>query len=282
MAVFGRLQFCLVVGVTTLSGFAAAQNAGKTSLSPLDISVGLVAVSAPEYEGSNKRKSALTPDIFISYRTSSYGTFAVGSKAKGVSWTPIDYDDYSLGLSLGIDGGRADDKDGGGLRTGSTRLRGMGEIKSSANISVFGQVKTDFPVSFAVIKNVGNGKVNSDRSVDGSGGTRLEVSIDVPRQISDKVALSFSPNIVWADRKYTQTYFGVTSRQATDSGFKAYNAKGGIKSIGIAVGANYRFTANWSANAGILFDRLQGDAAKSPLVQTKNQISAAAGITHNF
>ena len=158
----------------------------------------------------------------------------------------------------------------------------MGEIKSSLDYGVFGHVNVGVPISLQVIKNAGDGKVNNDRKIDGSGGTRVELSVEVPWQISDSFGLSFSPNIVWADKKYTQTYFGVTNRQARDRGFKAYNAKGGVKSVGLAIGANYRFTPNWSANAGVSFDRLQGDAAKSPLVQTKNQTSVTAGVTYSF
>jgi MipA family protein len=284
MTVFRKLHygFGLTLVMAAASGAAIAQSANKPTTGPWDVSVGAVVVSAPEYEGSNKRRTGLAPDFNVSYKTSSYGTFAVGSKARGISWTAIDSEDYSLGLTLGLDGGRVDDKDGGPLRTGSKRLRGMGEIKSTADVGVFGHVKVGVPISFRVIRNTGDGKVNSDRSVEGSGGTLAVLSVDVPWQISDKVGVSISPNLVWADKKYTKTYFGVTNRQSIDSGFSAYDPKGGIKSVGLAVGANYRFTPNWSANAGVSFDRLQGDAAKSPLVQTKSQTSVAAGVTYTF
>ncbi len=277
-----KLRFGLLVGLATINSMALAQTADKKDKGPWDVSVGLGVASAPEYEGASKRATGVVPDFNASYKTNGYGTFAVGSKARGFSWTAIDKDEYSLGVSLGFDGGRVDDKDGGGLRTGSKRLRGMGEIKSSLDYGVFGHVTLGVPISLQVIKNAGNGKVNSDRSIDGSGGTRVELSVEVPWQVSDSLGLSFSPNIVWADKKYTQTYFGVTSTQAANSGFKAYNAKGGIKSAGFAVGANYKFTPNWSANLGVSFSRLQGDAAKSPLVQTKNQTSVAAGVAYTF
>jgi MipA family protein len=277
-----QLRFGLIVGLAALSGAALAQTADKKDKGPWDVSVGLGVAYAPEYEGASKRVAGVVPDFNVSYKTDSYGTFAVGSKAKGFSWTAIDKEEYSLGVSLGLDGGRVDNKDGGGLRTGSKRLRGMGEIKSSLDYGVFGHVTVGVPISLQIIKNAGDGKVNNDRKIDGSGGTRVELSVELPWQISDSVGLSFSPNIVWADKKYTQTYFGVTSAQAANSGFKAYNAKGGIKSAGLAVGANYKFTPHWSANVGVSFNRLQGDAAKSPLVQTKNQTSVAAGVAYTF
>lgn len=277
-----QLRFGLLVSLAAFSGATWAQNADKKDKGPWNVSVGLGVAYAPEYEGAKKRAAGLAPDVNISYKTDSYGTFAVGTKARGFSWTAIDKEAYSLGLSLGFDSGRVDNKDGGGLRTGSKRLRGMGEIKSSLDYGVFGHVNVGVPISLQITKNAGDGKVKADRSIDGSGGTRAELSVEIPWQISDSFALSISPNVVWADKKYTQTYFGVTSTQAANSGFKAYNAKAGIKSAGVSVGVNYNFTPNWSANVGVSFSRLQGDAAKSPLVQTKNQTSVAAGVAYTF
>jgi MipA family protein len=277
-----KLRFGLVMSLAAVSAAALAQTADKKDKGPWDVSVGLGVAYAPEYEGASKRAAGVVPDFNASYKTNGYGTFAVGSKARGFSWTAIDKDEYSFGVSLGFDGGRVDDKDGGGLRTGSKRLRGMGEIKSSVDYGVFGHVTLGVPISLQVIKNAGDGKVNSDRKINGSGGTLVELSVEVPWKLTDSINLSFSPNIVWADKKYTQTYFGVTNTQAANSGFRAYSPKGGIKSAGFSVGANYMLTPNWSANLGLSFSRLQGDAAKSPLVQTKNQTSLAAGVAYTF
>ena len=133
------------------------------------------------------------------------------------------------------------------------------------------------------MKGVGKGKPDGkDFSVRGHGGTHAELGIEIPWGIAESMTLSFSPSVLWADNKYTQTYFGVTSAQAARTKFKAYNAKGGVRSVGFAVGLNYQFDKNWSADAGVSYRQLQGSAAKSPIIEKKGQASAVLGVGYAF
>ncbi len=273
----------LAIGLLSLSSQAHAQAVDKKDSSPWQVSAGLGLVSTPDYEGSKKSISGITPDINVSYKTNGLGTFAIGSKARGVSWTPIETDAYSFGISLGFDAGRVDTKDGTLFRPGSKRLKGMGEIKSSAEIGVFGHVNAGIPLTLAVTKGLGDGKADAiTGSVKGHGGSRIELGAEIPWQISSNLGMSFVPNIVWADKKYNQTYFGVTAAQAARSGFAAYSAGAGLKSVGLTVGANYKIDSNWSASAVASFNQLQGDAAKSPLVQKKLQNTFTVGVSYTF
>jgi MipA family protein len=262
---------------------AGAQSSEKKDTSPWDVSLGALLVSTPEYEGAKKSTSGLVPSLSLSYKTQGYGTFSLGGKGLGAAWTIIDKEDYSFGVSLGASQGRSDAKDGTVLRPGSKFLKGMGDIKSAAEFGVFGHVNAGVPIMLAVVRGSGDGKADAkDRSIRGHGGTRIELSTEIPWQISSNIGLSFSPNIVWADKKYNQTYFGVTSLQSANSGFKTYEAGAGIKSVGLAVGAEYKFTPHWSANVALALNQLQGDAAKSPLVQKKAQTTVAAGVSYKF
>ncbi len=265
------------------AGLALAQTTDKKDTGPWSVSAGVGLVSTPEYEGGSKTISSPVPNLNIAYKTNGYGTFALGSKALGLSWTAIDKEDYSLGVSLGASTGRTDTGDGTLFKPGSKRLKGMGEIKSAAEFGVFGHVTLGVPIMLQVVKTAGDGKADSkDRSIRGHGGTRVELSTEIPWEITSNLGLSFSPNIVWADKKYNQAFFGVTSTQAANSGFAAYNAGAGIKSVGLTVGLGYKITPNWSVNLATSFSRLQGDAAKSPVVQKKNQTTVAAMVNYNF
>jgi MipA family protein len=278
-----RVPVALAIGLLGLCSQAHAQAVDKKASNPWQVSVGVGLVSTPEYEGSKKSVSGISPDLNVSYRTDGFGTFAIGSKGRGVSWTAIQTDAYSFGISLGFDPGRTDTKDGTLFRPGSKRLKGMGEIKSSAEIGVFGHVNAGIPVTLAVIKGSGDGKADAiTGSFKGHGGSRIELGAEIPWQISSNVGLSFTPNIVWADKKYNQTYFGVTAAQAARSGFAAYSAGAGLKSVGLTVGMNYKIHSNWSANAAASFNQLQGDAAKSPLVQKKLQNTFTVGVSYAF
>jgi MipA family protein len=277
------LQFMLATSLLFSASAAFSQSPDKKAAGPWQVSAGLAAVSTPEYEGASKTVTGLAPDVNVSYKTDGYGSFAFGSKARGFSWTAMDTEAYSLGLSLGVGARRNDSKDGTLFSPGSKRLKGMGEIKYSAEYGVFGHVKAGVPLTFALIKGSGNGTANAtDGSFNGHGGTRLELGASIPWQVNSNLGLSFSPNLVWADSKYNQTYFGVTGAQSAKSGFAAYTAKSGVKSIGLTVGADYKIDNNWSANAALSLNQLRGDAAKSPLVQSKAQNTFVVGVSYLF
>ncbi len=277
------LRATIAISFLGATGFALSQTVDKKDPDPWQVSAGLGLVSTPEYEGSSKKVTGIAPDLNVSYKTNGWGTFALGSKARGISWTALDTEAYSLGISLGASNGRQDTKDGTLLKPGSKRLKGMGEIKPGVEYGVFGHVTIGVPLTFAVIKGAGNGKADvNNGNISGHGGSRIELGAEIPWQINSNLGLSFSPNIVWADKKYNQTYFGVTSQQSNRSGFKTYNAGAGIKSVGLTVGANYKFDAHWSGNVGLSFNQLRGDAANSPLVQNKGQNYLSAGIAYQF
>jgi MipA family protein len=270
-----------LVGVVSVP--ALAQSAQKKNQSPWEISLGAAAASVAEYEGGKKTVSGVAPDFNLSYRTEGFGTFGVGSKSRGLSWTIVDTDDYSFGLMLGSGPGRTDKKDGTLFKPGSKRLRGMGEIKPAAEYGVFGHVLMGLPLTFQLARESGNGKAGvRDFSIKGSGGMTARLGIELPLEISQAINVSISPYLLWADKKHTQTYFGVTTAQAARSGFKAFNPEGGLKSVGLDVTLNYKFDQNWSAFAGVSYSQLRGDAAKSPIVEKKAHIGGFLGANYAF
>jgi MipA family protein len=289
-----RSNPALRFALTSLTALAAAglhvhaqaqmtDKAAKLPNSPWTVSVGLGVISAPEYEGASKRSTSLLPDLNVKYSTQDFGSFALGSKSRGLSWTMIDKEAYSVGIGIQGDGGRKDNKNGNGLQPGSKRLLGMGEIKPSFEMTAFGHVVLGVPFILQVAKGLGDGKADTkDFSIKGPGGARVEFSSEIPIEISKSFSLSISPGVSWADSKFTQTYFGVTAAQAARTGFKEFKAKGGIRSINLGVGANYKFDSHWSANAFANYSQLRGDAGKSPLVQKKGQATVSLGAAYEF
>jgi MipA family protein len=281
-------RFALVlVSSIAVSSVALAQSVdkkdNKKDEGPWSVSAGLFVTSSPEYEGGKKSVVSGLPDFNISYRTKDWGTFGVGSKSRGASWTIIDKEEYSFGIALGGDAGRTDKKKGTGFKPGSERLQGLGEIKPSAEFGVFGHVVAGIPISLQIMKGLGDNKADAGTfSIKGHGGTHVELSSEIPFEITKSLSLSFTPSLSWADSKYTQTYFGVTAAQAARTNFKQYNAKGGVKSIGFGVGLNYQLDNHWGINAGVAYNQLQSNAAKSPIVEKKGQPSALLGLTYKF
>jgi MipA family protein len=278
----------LRAGLLTAALFCAAichaqTPATATPASPWSVSLGLGVAAGSEYEGGSKRVTGVVPDLDIRYKTANWGSFGIGAKSRGASWTIIDKDEYSFGIAIGGDTGRVDNKDGSLFRPGSKRLQGMGSIDSGLEYGVFGHVTLGVPLSLQIMRGSGDGKPKgADLKIDGHGGVHATFAAEIPWKVNDALSFSLSPHLVWANQAYTQTYFGVTAAQSARSGFKAYNAKGGVKTVGVSIGGNYAFTKNWSLNAGVSLDQLRGDAAKSPIVQKKSLNSASLGIAYTF
>jgi MipA family protein len=276
------LTLLAALGSAWAAADANAQTSEKSN-SPWSVSLGAGVVSVPEYEGASKRVTSLAPDLNISYKTRDYGSISLGAKGRGLSWTIVEQDAYSFGIGLQGDAGRTDSKDGTAFKPGSKRLLGMGEIKPSFELTAFGHVTLGVPLYLQVSKGASAGQPDAGNfSTKGPGGTHIELSSEIPYEVSKSLSLSLTPTISWADAKFTQSYFGVTAAQAARSGFAEFKAKGGIRSVGVSLGANYKVDPNWSVNATASISQLQGDAGRSPLTQKKGQAVAGVGVSYKF
>lgn len=91
--------------------------------------------------------------------------------------------------------------------------------------------------------------------------------------------LRAGPRALWGSDDYAQTYFGVTAADSATSAFAPYEAGGGLISAGIESRLTYQFTPLWGVTGTLSYDQLQGDAADSPIVQDKDQITAGLVLT---
>jgi MipA family protein len=272
--------FSCLVGVSYAQSTEKA--ADKKDQDPWTISVGASVISKPDYEGSKKSISGILPSVAATYRLADYGKVGIDPR-NGLSWTPIQKDEYSFGVGLGFDFGRKDNVNGTAFQPGSKLLAGMGRIKPSAEFNVFGHYTLGVPIYAQFSKGLSDGKINNiTREREGHGGARLELGFDVPWKATNELTLTFSPNVVWADKKYQQAYFGVTAAQAAASKFKAYNADGGVKSAGLNISADYKLDKHWTGTMNASISQLRGNAANSPLVSRKGQSTVIVGATYTF
>ena len=96
---------------------------------------------------------------------------------------------------------------------------------------------------------------------------------------------NFNIKTTYANDNYMKTYFGVTTSQASASGFKEFNANSGIKDVGIGTTLIYPFNKYWSFITIANYTRLLNDAANSPLVEnagSKNQFWLGLGVAYRF
>lgn len=110
-------------------------------------------------------------------------------------------------------------------------------------------------------------------------------SVGYTQRLGSRWQLSGTAAVSGASDDYARRYFTVTPQGSTASGLAAFNAKGGIKDVGISLGAAYKVTDRWSIVGFAGYKRLLGDFAASPVVSSAgdaNQFSGGLGIGFSF
>ncbi len=271
-----------------LAGTGAAWAQGSASApqakSQWSVTVGAAVASVAQYEGADRRSSALVPLIDVSYQTRDCGRFGFGIKQRGLNWTPIETEQYSIALILGSDMGRRDDKKGNLFQPGSESLRGMGQVKSSGEAGLLAQanVGAGLALSAQFMHSTGKRKLAGNGDLESHGGTHASFGLELPWKLSQQFSASIGAEAQWANADHMQAYFGVTAAQAARTKFRAYTPGAGIKSLSLSLSANYAIDANWSATSTLSWSQLRGDAAASPIVQRKNSTTLMAGLVHRF
>ncbi len=261
---FMYLLPCLLF--SSLVSFAApTENAPPKN--GIEATLGLGIATGPKYEGSKENRVSPIPLIDVNFN---WNGLSVG--AKGVEWKFINQP-VIVGLTLGYDGGRKD-KDSKSFSTGSDFLRGMGEIDATVEYGL--SLSTEplgLPLS-ATLRKAPSGK--------GHGGTLLDLGAYIPFEVVAGLGTGVSIGATYADKNYTQSYFGVTPVQAGRTNFAVYTPGAGFKSASLGVDASYSLTKNWIVNGGVTASRLLGDAANSPIVQRKNNVNAVLLFGYKF
>lgn len=101
----------------------------------------------------------------------------------------------------------------------------------------------------------------------------------------DRYVFSVGPRLLFSSSRYQRAYFGVTPAAALASGLPAYDPDGGIHAVAAATGASYQFSDRFGLFGFGRYERLVGDAGKSPIVRelgSRNQLSGGLGLSYTF
>ena len=248
---------------------AHAQSVSPEPAYGLSGRIGLGVATVPTYEGSPNRRTLAGPELTLSYRSRDWGTVEFGQR--GLIWNAVEAGRFRFALVAQFDPGRKD-RDTSTLNPtpGDKRLAGMGNVQASTEAGV----------------GVGYGPVmvvaRQSLSERGPKGAQVDMTVEMPWSLSDRLGLRFAVGATWANRDYLQTYFGVTAAQAQATSFSVYTPKSGCRKVDASVGAEYAIASNWKLQANAGFSRLGDDAAASPLVGRRNGASAALAMAYEF
>ncbi len=233
-----------------------------------NFALGVGALYRPRYPGSRDYFTQVLPVPSVSYGRYFLGAVpGTGDGVGGLGAYLARAENWSVGIAVGRDARaprRASD---------APVLAGWGEIPRTTHGSVFGNYTYGWLAA------------HGDVSADIGGhheGVLASLSLQGVFHPARNLTLSAGPEITWANTQYTQAFFGIDAAQSAVAGIPRYAVKGGLDSAGFAAGADYRLTPHWILGVHAKYGELRGDAADSPVTETKTRYTVAAFVSYRF
>jgi MipA family protein len=218
--------------------------------------IGAGVMSGPRYPGSSERKTTALPLLSASYGRYFIGGLPGAGVPAGLGVNLVNRSDWKFGVGLGVDLTKPRKE------SDDARLTGLGDISGTPHGTVFGSYSHDwFKIRGNVITDIG-GKHE---------GTQASLDFEGKYQVTPAFSLSAGPGLTWADKRYTQTFFGVDQTQSLNSGLAPYTAGAGLNMLRFSVGAEYALSRSWFVGARASLGTLRGDARDSPITASKSQ-----------
>lgn len=115
--------------------------------------------------------------------------------------------------------------------------------------------------------------------VIGHGAWVSEVGADYIMRPNDGLEISVGPRLFFGSEDYTNTYFGVTADEAAASAFSAFDADGGLLSMGLDMRVEQRLNEDWSVRGDLEVSEFVNAAADSPITQNGSARHAILSVT---
>jgi outer membrane scaffolding protein for murein synthesis (MipA/OmpV family) len=248
-----------------------------------DMFVGLGVVSAPRYEGAERRKVSALPLLQVQW---SNGLFISGTSAGWHLSTgrAVEFGPLAALQPRRTEAGNGSGADGVGdqgtilplapFRT-ENRLSGMDDIPTrllgGAFLNVY--LARQWRLTSSVLYGAG---LEHD-------GALLDLGI---QQLASPVGrhhtVSLSAGLTAANRNYNTAYFGVSPDVALRSGNLGYEAAGGLKDAHLGVRWNWALSPSWMLSSNLRATRLLGSARNSPLVERPTNLTVSTAIAYRF
>jgi outer membrane protein len=237
---------------------ASAQDGGA-----IRVRVGAGAQLQPAYPGADKDKVGPLFHLDIARGTNPF-RFKGPDDPAGISL--IDTHGFSAGPEVNLQRRRKDSDVGAPV----------GNVRTTIEAGAFAQY--DDLSSFRVRGDIRKG-------LGGHNGIVGSVGADKYWRDSDRYTFSVGPRVLFSNSRYQEAYFGVTPAASAATGLPVYRPKSGIHAVALASGVTYQMSARFGLFGFGRYERLVGDAAKSPIVRafgSRNQYSAGLGLTYTF
>jgi MipA family protein len=259
MTRFRNIIFLGLYAAALPAGVALADDEHK---SDWKFTVGGFGNYSPDYLGSNDYEFSPVPMVEISYKDRLY------LKGNELGWRAFQTENIEGGLLGRYSFGRDEDD--------NDALRGLGDVYDSVELGGFLTYNTG-PVAWGVtvVQDV----------ADGHGGWIADFEAGYHTALAPKLMLFGKASAQVMSQEAMESYFGISSTQATASGYRAHAVDTGLSQVGLSLGLDYALTEAWHLTGIGGVSQLVGDAADSPIVDdagSATQFSLMTGVSYHF
>lgn len=224
-------------------------------------SVGVAALSVPEYLGGDQRKTLVFPSL--SYQWAN-GWFA--GVDNGIGYNFSNNPALQYGLRLTADMGRNS--------SDATALRGMGNIDAKPELGGFVTYATTEGLALTGSVRWGSGQ--------SSNGTVVDLGIGYSVALAPQWRLGTRLGVTLVDRAHMQSYFGVDAQQAARSGYALYTPDAGLRDSRLGLSLTYAWKPRTFVTAAVSSSTLGDGAKNSPITRSSNANAAVLALTYAF
>lgn len=228
------------------------------------VELGAGAQFGPVASGLVRYKVQGGPAIDIRYKD-----IAFASTGEGVGANLFSFRHISIGAAFTYDLGRYPHADG-------EALNGLGTIHAAPEFKIFATtvLSKSFPLTL---------RVDVRRQLGASFGYIGDVGAYMPMPgSSPKFVWFMGPTVTISDTRYMNTYYGVSHNQAASTTYPYYKPHGGFQSAGLGFSSDYFLTPHVFFCLDAAYERLLGEAAASPITETKNEATVSLSAMYKF
>jgi MipA family protein len=227
------------------------------------VRVGLGAQLEPEFIGGDGTKVGPLFHVNIARGTNEF-RFNAPDDSPGIA--VVSKDGFSFGPAANIQWSRRNSDVGAPV----------GKVRTTFEAGAFAQyeARDSFRLRAELLKGI-----NGHEGVLGS------IGADKIWRDGDRYVLSIGPRVLFSDARYQRAYFGVSPAAALASGLPTYRPGSGVYAVAVASGLSHQLNSRWGLFGFGRYERLVGDAAKSPIVGqlgSRNQLSGGIGLNYTF
>lgn len=220
----------------------------------------------PKYDGARSAGPSFMPSI--SWRRAGEEA-GFSAPDDGLDYALYETDRFSVGVVGSYRAGRYASSNG--------KLFGLRDVPWSIEAGAFAE--------YWLVPDRLRTRIEVRQGFHGHHGVVADLSADWVERFGS-FTFAVGPRLSLASAPFMRRQFGVLPYEAMLNGLVGpYKPGGGAKSLGLASSLEYAWSPSFSTTLFARYDRLVGEAAKSPLVDTigqRNQFSVGIGVSYSF